>query len=116
MRTILRTSERALISLAADELISLANALNEVCNGIDIGESEFETRLGVSRHRLRNLLAELDEAPRVPEEYGDVITIWQDSGAIMIRAINVWGDPVELSEAEASNVSVQLSQVIRAAS
>ena len=37
------------IELSLAELRTIANALNEVCNGIDIADAEFQTRLGVDR-------------------------------------------------------------------
>ena len=43
-------------SLSTSELVLLNNALNEVCNGIDIPDSEFATRLGVDRKAARQLL------------------------------------------------------------
>ena len=44
------------IRLSAYELTLLINALNEVCNGADIGDAEFATRLGAERQELRQLL------------------------------------------------------------
>jgi len=41
------------------EVALLVNALNEVCNGIQIEDFEFATRLGVERSTARALLAEL---------------------------------------------------------
>ncbi len=55
------------------ELVAIDNALNEVCNGVRelSGEGEFGTRLGVSRHELRRLLADtaalIERASRLPE-------------------------------------------------
>jgi hypothetical protein len=43
------------IELNTQELIILNNALNEVCNGISLGE-EFSTRMGCSREEARKLL------------------------------------------------------------
>lgn len=45
--------------LDGDELALIANALNEVCNGLDIEDVEFFTRLGADRDEARGLLAEL---------------------------------------------------------
>ena len=47
------------VILSKDELRLLNNALNEVCNGVDIEEAEFVTRLGVERSEARRLLADL---------------------------------------------------------
>jgi hypothetical protein len=48
-----------LLRLNDDELVWINNALNEVCNGLDISDSEFSTRLGGSRQELRALLARI---------------------------------------------------------
>lgn len=53
----------ATVTLTADELVIVTNALNEVCNGVrDLDEdSEFATRMGVSRELARALLDEVRE-------------------------------------------------------
>ena len=40
------------------ELLIINNALNEVCNGIDL--YEFDTRMGADLDEVRQLLAEVD--------------------------------------------------------
>jgi len=44
----------ALVVLSADDLLTICNALNEVCNGLDI--AEFATRMGVDREMALALL------------------------------------------------------------
>jgi len=55
------------VLLGEDELALIANALNEVCNGVEIEDFEFFTRLGADREEARELLAALgavlDELP-----------------------------------------------------
>jgi hypothetical protein len=51
----------ARVVIGEDDLALLNNALNEVCNGVDIDEGEFATRLGADREDARALLAELSE-------------------------------------------------------
>jgi hypothetical protein len=43
----------------AEELLLLNNALNEVCNGVDFEDDEFQTRLGVDRKTALKLLAKV---------------------------------------------------------
>jgi hypothetical protein len=50
------------IHLSSAELVLVNNALNEVANGIGISDSEFQTRLGGSRTKVRQLLAEVGAA------------------------------------------------------
>jgi hypothetical protein len=52
--------------LGGDEAQMINNALNELCNGIDV--EEFETRLGWPRNRLSELLHEIDASLKNPKE------------------------------------------------
>jgi predicted DNA-binding protein (UPF0251 family) len=58
MKAVLQTPERLLLSVTADELVAIRNALNEVCHGVHIEDPEFATRLGVSRAFMARLLNE----------------------------------------------------------
>jgi hypothetical protein len=60
MIVIRRTEGSADIRLANDELVMLNNALNEVCNGVEIADSEFQTRVGWDRGDLQELLAQIN--------------------------------------------------------
>lgn len=44
----------ALVVLSDEDLLTICNAINEVCNGLDI--PEFATRMGVDREVALNLL------------------------------------------------------------
>ena len=46
------------VELTKDELGIINNALNEVCNGIDL-EGEFGTRMGCTVEEARELLAKI---------------------------------------------------------
>jgi hypothetical protein len=45
----------AIVRVELQELLIMNNALNEVCNGIDV--PEFETRMGVSLAQVVSLLS-----------------------------------------------------------
>ena len=63
VRVIERGPEGALLAITADELIVLANALNEILHGPDaVEEWEFSTRLGVSREAADALHRDLSTA------------------------------------------------------
>ena len=47
------------LRVSKDELLMLNNALNEICNGVDIPEVEFQTRLAFERSNFRVLLAQI---------------------------------------------------------
>jgi hypothetical protein len=53
------------IALSLDEMRLLCNALNEVCNGIEI--YEFETRLGATRADAEALMSELGHLQNLSE-------------------------------------------------
>ncbi|WP_413709823.1 hypothetical protein [Rhizobium sp. Rhizsp82] len=57
MKIIEHKAGGAIVGLSSDEIYVLSNALNEVCNGIDL--PEFETRLGASKGAVRELLEDL---------------------------------------------------------
>ena len=44
----------AWVVLSPDDLLTVCNALNEVCNGLDV--PEFATRMGVAREEALHLL------------------------------------------------------------
>jgi hypothetical protein len=44
----------AWVVLNPDDLLAICNALNEVCNGLDI--TEFATRMGVTREEALDVL------------------------------------------------------------
>jgi len=45
-----------------EELLIINNALNEVCNGISMADSEFETRIGNTREAARKLLEKVGKS------------------------------------------------------
>jgi hypothetical protein len=49
-----RTQDVVTVRLSVRELLLLNNALNEVCNGLDL--REFETRMGASPDEVQTLL------------------------------------------------------------
>jgi hypothetical protein len=49
---------RMLVELTKDELGIINNALNEVCNGIDL-EGEFDTRMGCTVEEAQVVLAKI---------------------------------------------------------
>ena len=58
--------DKILIELSRDELGVLCNALNEVCNGIEVWE--FDTRIGIQIGEARMMLKSLTSIYRIPYE------------------------------------------------
>ena len=59
MRVLEAGKGKAVVELSDKEIVALNNALNEVCNGIEI--PEFATRMGVQLSEAKALLANLKE-------------------------------------------------------
>jgi hypothetical protein len=57
MRILAAGPASSTVILEGNELLAVNNALNEVCNALDI--PEFETRMGVSRAEALALLTEI---------------------------------------------------------
>ncbi len=47
------------IRISTDDLITIHQSMNEVCNGIDL--FEFQTRIGVTREEVVNLMKIIDQ-------------------------------------------------------
>jgi hypothetical protein len=45
-----------------EELVVINNALNEVCNGLSMGDDEFQTRIGYARDVAQKVLAKVGKA------------------------------------------------------
>lgn len=110
MNVVLNSSERALVSLSRDELLAMNNALNEICNGLHIDDRDFETRVGINRSAVAELLAEVGAALDASAATPEVAHVWSESGAVMVKAITVFGDPVELGEREAAAFAGDLTR------
>ncbi|WP_293700751.1 MULTISPECIES: hypothetical protein [unclassified Sphingopyxis] len=50
------------IELTDDELIILNNCMNEICNGVQIEDWEFQTRVGSPRTVVQALLEKINAA------------------------------------------------------
>lgn len=55
------------VTLTHDEILMLNQALNEVANGVQISDAEFETRIGFTRRQVRELLARVNALTK-PDE------------------------------------------------
>ena len=55
------------VTLTHDEILMLNQALNEVANGAQISDAEFETRIGFTRRQVRELLARVNALTK-PDE------------------------------------------------
>ncbi len=59
MQLLNNDSKSVEVKLSIDELLTIHQSLNEVCNGIDL--FEFQTRIGVSREEVLHLMKEISQ-------------------------------------------------------
>jgi hypothetical protein len=111
MNLIRKANDRYLLSLTAIELVGINNALNEVCNGIDIDDAEFQTRLALTRAELASILKQAGESLN-SEASSDMefTSAWSDGGSVQVRAISVFGDPVDMGSEEARTFAALITK------
>lgn len=113
MNFVFQTADRFLASLSRDELKGISNALNEVCNGVHIEEAEFQTRLGVTRSFLQQILAAIGPPlGATPEPARERAEARADGGSVQIRAISVYGDPLDMGADEARDFAALINDAI----
>lgn len=116
MNLVLRTPDRMLLSLTADEHRTICAALNEVCHGIDSEAGELVTRLGIPRASVAALLAQLSAGPKHhSRQTGEWVSAWADGGSVQAVCITASGDPADCSAEEASELRDKLNDAIKLA-
>jgi hypothetical protein len=95
MNVIARTTDRILVSLSKEELDLVRSALQTTSA---IPGHAPNNREEVARRSLE-ILEQLD-APCARQGCVDVVEVWADGG-VQVRAITVFGDPVDMSDDEA---------------
>jgi len=113
MNIVLKTEKRVLVSMSSEEILGIANAVNEICNGVHTAESEFETRLGDSREFLNGVLATLHAAPHPALRTTERADAWADGSSIQVICISDSGDPVDMGSDEAHAFGQRLQQAIK---
>ena len=56
MRFLARDEDQVEVRLSVDELMLLKSALHEMCNGMQLGENDFQAILGAQRADAESLL------------------------------------------------------------
>jgi hypothetical protein len=113
VNAVLQTPQRLLLSVTTDELNGICNALSEVCHGVHIEDSEFETRIGVPRAFLADLLDHLLAGVKHPALRADTrAEAWTDGGSVQAICVTVSGDPADMSPEEGRVFADQLRTAI----
>lgn len=113
MHYVLAADATSLISVQAEELTAMTNAVAEVCERGEFTDAEFQARMGVSRPALRGLLNALRSEPHPSRREFETNEVWAEpGGCVMVRAVTAHGDPVELAEDQAKELLRRLQAAI----
>ena len=97
MKTVIATESRVLVSLSSDEILAIANSMNEVLHNSSIDEHDCHSRIGIDHNDLQELHRSLLETMRSAKSTeSEVFDAWRDGESIQIRAISAFGDPADL--------------------
>jgi len=107
---------QALLSLSSEELFAVTQLVTEACALKTAGDPVFLKRYGVSQEAMKAMLVGLNEEPHASRKTSELLEAWADQGAVMIRVMNTYGDPVEMSETEATEFADVLRNAIQEAS
>lgn len=115
MHIVLRTKDRALVSLTAEELLLITHGLGQATDQRDLGDAEFRRRFGGERAKVAALHGALLESSPERRQEIETAEVWAEPGrSVMLKAISVDGDPVELSTDEAREFAERLRAAIEA--
>jgi hypothetical protein len=116
MQKVLDDGTRTLLSLSSKELAALTSAVHHACDAAQFTSDEYTATFGIAREAMHALHASLCGEVHPGRQASELVEAWEDQGAVMVRAMNTFGDPVELGELAAGEFSEQLQQAIREAS
>jgi hypothetical protein len=116
MHTVLNDGTRALLSVTIDELEAIKRAVNAAGHAADSADADYALEFGVSRQSMQTLHAALCTTPHESRSATEVVQAWEEQGAVMVRAMNTFGDPVELGEVSAAEYLQQLQRAVHQAS
>lgn len=116
MHKVLQDGARVLLSLSERELVFISRLLTEACASSQTTNLKVPEKYGISQEELhqalRALSAEVDDSRQTCE----LVQAWEDQGAVMVRVMNTWGDPVGMGEVMAREFAECLQRAINEAS
>ncbi len=116
MHTVLNDGSRALLSVTIDELEAIKRAVDAAGHAAVRADADYVVEFGVSRQSMQTLHAALRVTPHESRSATEVVEAWEEQGAVMVRAMNTFGDPVELHEVSAGEYLEQLQRAMDQAS
>lgn len=112
MHKVLDDGMRTLLSLSNQELAAITHAVRHASTLTKLTELEYTATFGVGQETMLGLHAALCAEPHEARRQSELVEAWEDHGAIMVRVMNNFGDPVELGQREAAELSERLQQAI----
>lgn len=116
MHTVLNDGSRALLSVTIDELEAIKRAVETAGQTASRTDADYVVEFGISQQAMQTLHAALCVTPPESRSATELVEAWEESGAVMVRAMNTFGDPVELHEASAGEYLEQLQRAVNQAS
>ena len=116
MRTVLDDGARALLSVSRDELEAIGRAVDAAARAPGVSDADFVARFAVSRQGMEALHLALCTTPHEARQVTELVEAWEDQGAVMVRVMNTYGDPVEFGETDAGEFLGRLERAMREAS
>lgn len=114
MHKVLQDPARVLLSLSSEELRALAQAARDA--SALAADPTVAPRYGIAREDLGRLADELEAEIHASRRVTELVQTWESPGAVMVRVLNSYGDPVEMSAAGAQEFAEKLQSAIKAAS
>ncbi len=112
MHIILQSEEQTLLAVSAEERDALVRVLDAASREGPGRDPAQPAGSGVRPELLRGLLGSLKAQPHPARRGHEQVHVQADQGSVMLRAITVFGDPVELNETEARALDKRLQQAI----
>lgn len=115
MNVVLKTNNRHLLSFTTSEIGGVLNAINDICNGVRNDEAEFESRIGVTRSSMTELLMRMTADVPSSMHRDSRSDAWSDGASVQAICMTVTGDPVDMSVEEAKEFQKRLGDAIEEA-
>lgn len=116
MRKIIAAKTHTLLSLPNEELVALANVLNEVLHNSSISAEDCATRIGVSLEELRRVHREISAVvDSAGTDAFEVFEAEKEGFSIQLKAVSALGAPADLSYQDVVRKITALSDEIKKA-
>ena len=105
---------QVLLSLSAVELRAIAAAVESAAAEDQGSDDHVKSKFGLGRDALTAVVDALRAVVHPSRQVHELATVWEDSGVVMVRVMNTYGDPVEMNLHEVDDFVDKLKQAARA--